>query len=416
MLEMVDEQNNQYYSQNNTPNQQQPGYGSVDGVSGGAQPQSSAGGYYAGSQQQPANNGYAGGDQSLPQPIPQYQQQTQPQAQAQQNPQNFSQQAGSNYQNQGFTNNPGSAQGASAPQQSQTPFQPTQGQSLPTTDYTNMFGIEGANQTPSGQPNIWQPKTDSNANASAAAANQSQYLNSSYPGSPTSGPGYAASNSQAGLNQPNPYQRDEIQPHRPVKHKPKSGKHGMNSFISTLLILLIAPLLAFMLMQFVFQTYEVDGPSMENTLSTQDRLIVWKAPRTLAKIRGNDYVPERGDILVFYSNDHGGSWSSERRQLIKRVVGLPGERVVVKNGQITVYNTEYPDGFNPDLEDAEDKDILPATPTDNIDIDIPDDSLYFVGDNRNNSLDSRTFGPVPLENIVGRLVFRMMPVAEARGF
>src|SRR5580698_6529783 len=69
--------------------------------------------------------------------------------------------------------------------------------------------------------------------------------------------------------------------------------------LSTLFVIAAALALALLLITFVFQSYQVDGPSMQNTLQNNDRLIVWKVPRTLARITGDAYIPNRGDIIIF---------------------------------------------------------------------------------------------------------------------
>src|SRR6266702_4799807 len=71
---------------------------------------------------------------------------------------------------------------------------------------------------------------------------------------------------------------------------------GWKSALSTIFILIAAPLVALALTAFVFQSYEVDGPSMQSTLQNHDRLIVLKVPRTIARITGHDFIPNRGDV------------------------------------------------------------------------------------------------------------------------
>jgi signal peptidase I len=188
---------------------------------------------------------------------------------------------------------------------------------------------------------------------------------------------------------------------------------GFRNIVSTLLVLLIAPLIALLLTAFVFQSYQVDGPSMQPTLQNNNRLIVWKVARTWARITGHQYIPDRGDIIIFNTNGLP-DFGETGKQLIKRVIALPGERVVVKNGTLTVYNKQHPNGFRPDATLPYGS-VITDTQGDE-DIVVPQGSVFVCGDNRNDSLDSRVFGPVPVNNIVGKLVYRVLPIDEAKTF
>lgn len=180
-------------------------------------------------------------------------------------------------------------------------------------------------------------------------------------------------------------------------------------FFSTALMIVCAVAIATLITLFGFQSYKVDGQSMENALINGDRLVINKFPRTLARMTGHSYVPNRGDIIVFeeYIKFSNGS-VSPNKQLIKRVIGLPGERVVVRDQRITVYNQKYPNGFDPD---ALGKWHLPSTSTtSNIDITLGPNQLFVCGDNRSNSTDSRVFGPIHANQIIGKLSLRLFPL------
>ncbi len=170
-----------------------------------------------------------------------------------------------------------------------------------------------------------------------------------------------------------------------------------------------ALLLAFMINHFVFQSYEVFGQSMTPTLNEQDRLIISKMGKTWSDVTRSSHTPKRGEIIVFKSPKNPDT------QLIKRVIGLPGERVVVENGQITVYNNDYPEGFNPDQE----QEFADVYTSGLIDIVVEDEHLFVSGDNRNagGSLDSRNdLGLIPTKNIVGKLVIRIFPFTDTKSF
>lgn len=200
----------------------------------------------------------------------------------------------------------------------------------------------------------------------------------------------------------------EVMP-TPVKHSRLKG------VLSTLAILLIAPLLAVFITAFVFQSYQVDGQSMETTLQNNDRLIIWKLSRTWARLTHKDYTPSRGDVIVFVKKGLYEDGSGKEKQLIKRVIGLPGERVVVKDGIMKVYNKENPEGFSPDATLPYGK-VIQGTTDGNVDVTIGAGEVFVCGDNRGNSLDSRYFGPIPEEDIVGKLAARILPINNAEKF
>lgn len=191
-------------------------------------------------------------------------------------------------------------------------------------------------------------------------------------------------------------------------------KEGLKGVISTIAILIIAPLIALSLTAFVFQSYEVDGPSMETTLQDNDRLIVYKLPKTIAKITNKPYVPKRGEIVIFTRNDSYEFGTNKPRQLIKRVIALPGEKVQLKDNVITVYNDANPNGFRPD--DADYGKVITSTPGTVELFTVPEDSIFVCGDNRPNSLDSRAFGPVPLTDVVGKLSLRVYPFNKGQKY
>ncbi len=191
------------------------------------------------------------------------------------------------------------------------------------------------------------------------------------------------------------------------------NRQNLHDIISIIVVLLSALVLAFGLISFVFQSYQVDGPSMQNTLHNGDHLIVWKVPRTWARITGHPYVPQRGDVIVFNEPGLSAYGQSQDKQLIKRVIGLPGDRVVVKNGTITIYNKSHPNGFDPDKTLPYHNTVYTAG---NIDVTLTANQLFVCGDNRGDSLDSRVFGPIDINNVVGKLVVRVLPFNKAEVF
>ena len=197
---------------------------------------------------------------------------------------------------------------------------------------------------------------------------------------------------------------------------PPSRHETLREIISTIGVLVAALLVAFALIAWVFQSYEVEGPSMMTTLMNHDRLIVWKIPRTIARITHHGFVPHRGDIIIFVESGLSQFGQDNDKQLIKRVIGLPGERVVLSNGKLTVYNKDHPEGFQPDKTMSYGSVINESQDTHNIDITLSKDQLFVCGDNRPDSLDSRTFGPIETHQIVGKLSLRLLPLKQLQKF
>jgi signal peptidase I len=210
----------------------------------------------------------------------------------------------------------------------------------------------------------------------------------------------------------------------PADNKPVSGKGSsddgtktaLRELFSTVGILVTALVVALLMIAFVFRSYQVDGPSMENTLQNSDKLIIWKVPRTWSDITGHPYIPKRGDIIVFTESGLSQFGQTNTKQLIKRVIGLPGDRVVVSNGVYTIYNKAHPNGFDPDKTLPYFKNVSIPVTSGNIDVTLGPDQIFVSGDNRPDSLDSRAFGPINVNQIVGKLVLRVFPLNEAKVF
>lgn len=171
---------------------------------------------------------------------------------------------------------------------------------------------------------------------------------------------------------------------------------------------------AFLINQFVFQSYYVDGTSMTPTLQNDDRLIIDKVEHTVANLQGHSYVPERGQIVVLDSSIVGLNGHTE--QLVKRVIGLPGDTVSINNGVVTIKNKDNPNGF--DVNKQLGLNLQPTFVDSPQEWTIDDSHVFVMGDNRveNGSYDSRAFGPVTTDKIIGRLWARILPFDKAQLF
>ncbi len=160
----------------------------------------------------------------------------------------------------------------------------------------------------------------------------------------------------------------------------------------------------FVLLSFTYgvSVFTVDGVSMQPTLEDGSKKLLVRAPRTLASITRNEYVPSRGTVVVIRKTEDVSFDSDEQAEtyVVKRVVGLPLERVTVKNGIITVYNKQYPEGFVPDDDYKWVKD-LSGSEYFSIDMTLKDGEVFVIGDNRDESIDSRFYGAIDASKIVG---------------
>ena len=156
-----------------------------------------------------------------------------------------------------------------------------------------------------------------------------------------------------------------------------------------LISIVVAVVLAFLIRQFVVELYIVDGPSMRPTLQSQQRLVVNKF---IYRFR----APEKGEILVFqYPRDPS-------RDFIKRVIAVPGDTVEIKDGRVLVNDQVLSEDY-----------ILEKTRGDYPKSTVPQGTVFVMGDNRNNSEDSRfaDVGFVPAALITGKPVLVFWPGA-----
>lgn len=235
----------------------------------------------------------------------------------------------------------------------------------------------------------------------APTADNDQQQPPATPSAPT--PGLHAQPQPAPTPDPIGYQPQKlVRPKKPVNYRAKG-------FWSLFQLLAGALVLAFIINHVIFQSYEVFGQSMVPTLNEGDRLIISKLGKSWSGLLGQDYLPKRGEIIVFH-NPH-----EPQVQLVKRVVGLPGDRVVITGGQIQVVPPDDSGGFN--FDERFDLNLEPTVG--NVDLVVPEDEVFVVGDNRSpgGSLDSRNdLGTVPLDQLVGDLVIRVFPLKKADWF
>ncbi len=155
-------------------------------------------------------------------------------------------------------------------------------------------------------------------------------------------------------------------------------------------LVILAVVIVFPFRLFIAQPFIVDGISMSPTFETGEYLIV-------DELSYHFKGPDRGSILIFkYPRD-------PNKYFIKRVIGLPGETVSIRNGKVSIINADNPEGFELNEPYVEFKS------GDNGNYTLSEEQYFVLGDNRAGSADSRIWGPVPDENIVGRPFIRFFP-------
>lgn len=164
------------------------------------------------------------------------------------------------------------------------------------------------------------------------------------------------------------------------------------------------PLLAVLITAFIFHFYRVDGMSMERTFQNNDLLIVEKIGKTVSSISRNNYVPKRYETIVFKQPLFG-----DGEELVKRVIGLPGDRVVIRDDEIIVYNKADPEGIKVNEHLPPEAEIINGRSYADSNTKVKAGEVFVLGDNRPNSEDSRFFGPIKSDNIIGKVIVRILP-------
>ncbi len=163
-----------------------------------------------------------------------------------------------------------------------------------------------------------------------------------------------------------------------------------NPWVELLKTFAAAAVLSFGIRTFVAEARYIPSSSMEPTLLINDRLIIEKLSYLFTE-------PERGDVIVFNPTE-SLKQQDFHEAFIKRIIGLPGETVLVSEGKVYIDNQPLQEKY---IEEKPEYDYGPVT--------VPKGQYLVLGDNRNNSYDSHYWGFVPKENIVGRAYVRFWP-------
>ncbi|MFA6392569.1 MAG: signal peptidase I [Candidatus Paceibacterota bacterium] len=174
----------------------------------------------------------------------------------------------------------------------------------------------------------------------------------------------------------------------PVKSK---WKEFLENGWDLLKFAVVALIIVLPIRMWIAQPFVVSGESMYPTFDNGQYLIIDE----ISYILGN---AQRGDVVVFrYPND-------TKRFFIKRVIGLPNEKIIVNNGEVTIINKEHPDGFKMVEPYINEKFFTGST------YETKDNEYFVMGDNRNRSSDSRFWGILPKNLMIGKVFLRLLPI------
>ena len=187
-----------------------------------------------------------------------------------------------------------------------------------------------------------------------------------------------------------PYNDQESLQHLEVIEEEEKQPSRLLVFLKEIVETIVLALVLFLVINLLTARVRVDGPSMEPSYQHNNRVVVSKVSYWFGDI-------ERGDVIVFPAPPNPDE------DYIKRVIGLPGDMIKVTNG--TVFVNEIP------IEEP----YISSPPISNLrETRVPDDMVFVMGDNRNVSSDSRSWGPLEIEEIIGKAVFVYWPLDKIR--
>jgi len=185
----------------------------------------------------------------------------------------------------------------------------------------------------------------------------------------------------------------------PPRRKHAADGSPVRNAIEWILVIVGAVLIALIVRNFVMQSFQIPSASMNDTLQEGDRVLVNRLSYRLHDIN-------RGDVIVFDRPDSAPAAPGDPDDLIKRVVGLPGEEIQTIDGVVRVDGQPLHEPY-----------LAPGVRTTGLEdpLRVPDDEVFVMGDNRGNSSDSRSIGTIPADSVAGRAFAIIWPLSRFGG-
>jgi len=181
----------------------------------------------------------------------------------------------------------------------------------------------------------------------------------------------------------------------------KNQRGSIGGFVLDFIQSIVLALAVFVILYlFVAQPNQVSGSSMLPNFVDKEFLLTEKISYYLGD-------PQRGDVVIFKAPSTE-SCSAEECEYIKRIIGIPGDKVMIKDGQVYLNGQLLDQTFLPSGVETEEEDYM----KEGMEVIVPDGQYLCFGDNREHSRDSRAFGPIKKETIVGKALLKYWPISS----
>ena len=214
--------------------------------------------------------------------------------------------------------------------------------------------------------------------------------------------------------------REENEDEEKLNDGNEESYQGVGGFLLEIVkVFILAVVIIVPIRIFLFQPFFVQGASMEPNFENGEYLIVNELGYKKTEVGLSDThfftvnpfkELKRGDVIVFRPPQR------PQQYFIKRVIALSGEKISVTNGKVYIYNTQFPGGIPLDESEYLDKNVITEWANGGVIFTLAPDEYFVMGDNRKYSLDSRSWGPLKKDSIMGKALLRAWPIKKMEVF